>query len=634
MLAAEGFDPGQSVGLFVGIRHFADRRLEDVPYAVDDAVDLAHLLVLELELIAPSRAILALEGEPWKRETQERLRALLTAGASRQAAGYTAIHRQLEEQRDLAGPEGLFLVFMATHGFSSGGNDVLVAADSRRRRIARTSIDVDLVFEEVAEAASPRGIVLLDACRENLSREFTRGIPTQMSQSFADAIARASGLVVLSGSTSGGFAYDDSERQNGVFTGAILDGLRGEAASDDRSLITVGTLAEYVNQKVLAWVRQNRPEHLEVSRGIDRRIEGEGARIPLAVDADRLRSAENYARRRDSALAILRQNIGGPITGAMYDSIYRFLTGDHARAEQVQLIEEIEALDGSSRMKRSLAHYLEEMQSRLAYRPSPPPSVVPPSLPSRREPQAGDLWEESGLGMRFRYVPAGGSGPSPPRRDYWLGEAEVTQGEWQRLMGNNPSRFVGCGDDCPVESVNWYEALSFANALSQKAGLERCYTLSECVDEPGEAMRCGRVDFRGFECGGYRLPTEEEWRHAAFSGSPGSRMTAEELKLSAWYGKNSFASYDGAENCPVQRGATCGTHPVRRKQANTWNFYDLIGNVSEWTWTAATETVRIRRGCSWYSTRCTDDTDRDREPASNPSHHIGFRLARTGTGQR
>ncbi len=631
--AADGFDPAQSVGLFVGIRHFDDKRLEDVPYAVDDAVDLAHLLVLDLELIAPGRAILALEGEPWKSETRQRLQALLAAGVSRQAAGYTAIHRQLEEQRALAGPKGLFVVFMATHGFSSGGNDVLVASDSRRRRIARTSIDVDLVFEEVAEAASPRGIVLLDACRENLSLDFTRGVSTKMSQSFADAIAQASGLVVLSGSTSGGFAYDDSERQNGVFTSAILEGLRGGADSDDRSLITVGTLAEYVNREVLDWVRQNRPEHLEISRGIDRRIEGDGARIPLALDADRLQSAENAKHRRDSALAILRQNIGGPITGAMYDSIDRYLSSDRPQTEQARLIEEIEALDGSLRMQRSLAHYFEELESRISHRPMPQPPTVLPSPPSRRPHQAGELWEESGIGMRFRFVPAGSSGLALPPHGYWLGETEVSQGEWKQLMGNNPSHFTGCGDDCPVESVNWYEALSFANALSQKTGLESCYTLSECLNAPGEGMQCGRVNFRGFECRGYRLPTEEEWRRATLSGGSKSGMAEDELKRSAWYGKNSFAAYDGAAQCPVRRGSSCGTHPVRRKQANEWHFYDLIGNVSEWTWTAVTETVRVRRGCSWYSTRCTHDTDRDQEPASNPSHHIGFRLARTMTDQ-
>jgi formylglycine-generating enzyme required for sulfatase activity len=55
---------------------------------------------------------------------------------------------------------------------------------------------------------------------------------------------------------------------------------------------------------------------------------------------------------------------------------------------------------------------------------------------------------------------------------------EVTQGEWQALMGNNPSKLDECGPDCPVENVKWWEALAFANAMSRKDGLPECYTAS------------------------------------------------------------------------------------------------------------------------------------------------------------
>lgn len=76
-----GFDPGQSAGLFVGIREFEDGQLATNPYAVDDAVDLAHLFSLELQLIAPRNVALALAGEPQKDASRERLEALRAAGA-------------------------------------------------------------------------------------------------------------------------------------------------------------------------------------------------------------------------------------------------------------------------------------------------------------------------------------------------------------------------------------------------------------------------------------------------------------------------------------------------------------------------------------------------------------------------
>jgi formylglycine-generating enzyme required for sulfatase activity len=72
---------------------------------------------------------------------------------------------------------------------------------------------------------------------------------------------------------------------------------------------------------------------------------------------------------------------------------------------------------------------------------------------------------------------------------FLLGKTEVTQGQWKAVMGNNPSRFSQCGEDCPVEQVNWNEAQEFARRLSQKTGNQ------------------------------YRLPSEAEWEYAARAGS-------------------------------------------------------------------------------------------------------------------
>ena len=82
-LAAAGFEPAESAGLFVGVSRFADSGFAPVPFAVDDAIDLAHLFALELRLIEPAKVTLALAGEPKKPETAERL-AVLTSGGARQ----------------------------------------------------------------------------------------------------------------------------------------------------------------------------------------------------------------------------------------------------------------------------------------------------------------------------------------------------------------------------------------------------------------------------------------------------------------------------------------------------------------------------------------------------------------------
>ena len=153
------FDAAESAGLFVGVRNFEDEHFAEVPYAVDDAVDLAYLFAVELSLVAPEGVTLALAGEPQKEATRARLHTLLQAGARRQPAGWADIYEHLTESRKATGPRGVLVVALATHGFNQEGRDYLVGADSRRRFIRRSGIGVAEVLDETAQAtaAAPPG---------------------------------------------------------------------------------------------------------------------------------------------------------------------------------------------------------------------------------------------------------------------------------------------------------------------------------------------------------------------------------------------------------------------------------------------------------------------------------------------
>jgi formylglycine-generating enzyme required for sulfatase activity len=183
----------------------------------------------------------------------------------------------------------------------------------------------------------------------------------------------------------------------------------------------------------------------------------------------------------------------------------------------------------------------------------------------------------------------------PPRKvkvnSFWMDAKVVTQAQFERAMGANPSRFAGCAD-CPVDSVTWDEAADY----------------------------CAKL--------GKRLPTEAEWERAARGGTTGSRYG--ELKEIAWYKYNSGGK----------------TRPVGGKQPNAYKLYDMLGNVYEWcadwyerTYRStdvvdnpkgpASGTARVLRGGSWLTRpESVRASYRGRTAADIRSDSYGFRCVR------
>jgi hypothetical protein len=272
----------QSAALFVGVRHFAYDKVAEVPYAIDDAVDLAYEFAIDHDpiLVPPSHVVLALsKGDPRKPDSRRKLEELLAAGASRRVAEFPEIMQLLEAQSKRIGRKGILIVSFATHGVSDKSAQHLLTMTSRLESLEATITDHE-ISEILSRNNVPRSLILIDACREQLTRDGRAGRADPRS-AFVRVMAGVDGQVVISGAAIGGYAYDDDERRNGVFTATLIDGLRCGAAKDWHHFVTVETLYSYVSREVLRWVHEHR--NRLAKRATQLICEGQTRKMPLSI---------------------------------------------------------------------------------------------------------------------------------------------------------------------------------------------------------------------------------------------------------------------------------------------------------------------------------------------------------------
>jgi formylglycine-generating enzyme required for sulfatase activity len=486
------------------------------------------------------------------------------------------------------------LIFFSGHGYTRDEKGYLVPADAPDPRLdergfLRKALSMDQILTWARQIEAKHVLFVFDSCFSGTIFQ-TRSLPE-----YPPPLSQTTALPVRQFITGGG--VEDELPSKSVFAPAFVDALRfGWGDLNQDGYVTGMELGLYLRNKVPVYADQT-PQFARIN------------------DYDLAHGDFVFVAGLGQQTAILT------ILSNVHDDTV-FIDGE---------------IYGSTRVERELSIGLHTVRvesegyipfestlnlqhSQALYVTLEPLSAIAQSQPVATSFQYSDRWIEPITGMEFVWIPGGCysmgcvSGNSdcdidekPVHEvcvgDFWMGKYEVTQAQWQQIMGDNPSHFSGF-PDYPVENISYDDAQTFISALNRKEGTDT-----------------------------YRLPTEAEWEYAARAGSNRAYCFGNDtgrLKQYAWYGDNS--------------GNT--SHSVGQLKPNVYRLHDMHGNVWEWCQDRYDRTYyfnspsdnprgplsgldRVARGGSWgYDAKYCRSSYRFHHPPYSRNPDLGFRLVR------
>ncbi|MBK7000374.1 MAG: SUMF1/EgtB/PvdO family nonheme iron enzyme [Rhodoferax sp.] len=424
---------------------------------------------------------------------------------------------------------------------------------------ARINDEKDIRSEGVAlrdllgdldDAKVQKTVVILDACRDNPYQTRTRSAKKGLAR-----VETAGNATVVAFATAEGKTADDGNGRNGVYTTAFLGQLR-QPPQDIRDLL---------DETANAVARQNKDQKPKIygDTGAFKGVYLTGGTQLASLKPEPTGRPAQIDPEDEAWQATKSAN-----TAAAYDAyLSEYPKGRFASAARIAKL---------------------ALQAQPVVQPVVQPPPVRPVAPVT--PTAEQTIKDCDVCPEMVVIPGGSfqmgsnDGDSDEKpvhtvnvRSFAMGKYEVTQGQWKTVMGSNPSRFTDCGDDCPVEKVNWDDVQEYIKKLNARSGKQ------------------------------YRLPSEAEWEYAARAGTTTTYFWGNDI------GKNN-ANCDGCGS----RWDNKTTAPVGSFKANGFGLYDMSGNVWEWVqdcgnnsysgapsdgsaWMSGNCGQRVLRGGSWHN---------------------------------
>ena len=466
------------------------------------------------------------------------------------------LRKQLPAWLKRAEENDTILMFFSGHGFlDDRGQGFLAPTDCDKENLGLSSLRTDDLRDMLGQCKATRKVLILDCCHAgSLKGAKTIG---SSGEELGRAFRNASGLFTLASCRASEQSHEWQAKGQGLFTYFLVEGLQGGADFDRNDVVDADELYRFAYDEVSTAAQKELGGVQTPVRNIGPECEGV---LALSWTGGRGRPV----------LDTMRPTSGNPapIPGTPQSLVD---TVTNSIGMKLKLIPAGEFMMGSSKSAEAVA---KEFDTKAEY------------------------YENEHPQHRVRIT-----------RPFYLGTTEVTQGQFEAVMGTSPWKdktYVKAGSDYAASYLSWEDAVEFCERLSAKEGKT------------------------------YRLPTEAEWEYACRAGSRTAYSFGDDssdLGPYAWFEDNAD---EANEKC---------AHQVGRKRANSWGLYDMHGNVYEWCsdWYEgdyyansptddpsgpATGSTRVARGGSWYRSpwRCRS-ANRIRDTPVIRNGNLGFRVA-------